>query len=259
MTTRSHPSPVMELLLEERSNPSDALSWQLALGAVVDSLPWMGNEPFEPYASAACPMPRLPQFIVELWFRPYAPDQQIELGTPGFLRPTNTPVVQPSTNSRWFTLPALQEGACLQTTTGPWLGAPSVAAFGMEDSDIQTGPDWFDEMESRAITPIFDARIAEIDSPEAWVWLVERFPSMLDGVNADVHNYQHDLAHWFSGHTLYEPHWPSVAQHYGAIHLTQLAYVLCAYAPIPCLDGVTTITGWGPDVTVWLRHPHGTQ
>lgn len=249
----------MELLLEERSDPGDALSWQLALGAVVDSLPWMGDEPFEPYAGTARPMPLLPPFIVELWSQPYAPARQVELGTPEFLRLTNSPVVQPSTSARWFTLPALLEGACLETTAGPWLGAPSVAAFGMEDSHIQTGPDWFDEMQARAIVPTFDARVAEIDSPEAWVRLVERFPSMFDGVNADVHSYQHDLAHWFSGHTLYEPHWPSVAQHYDAIHLTQLAYVQCAYAPIPCLDGVTTITGWGPDVTVWLRHPHGSQ
>lgn len=257
--TVAHSAPfrsVEELLRQELSAPTHALSWQLALGAVVDSLPWMDANPFEPCTATLRPVPPLPSFITELWSRPYMPAHQVQLGTPLLESPTPTPVVQPSMSARWSTVPAVQGGACLQTTTGPWLGAPCVAAFGMEDSYIQTGPDWFDEMETRTVLPSFDPCVYEVSSPAAWVRLVERYPSRFEDAKADLHCYQHDLAHWFSHHKLYEPHWPSVANDYDAIHLTQLAYLRCAYTAIPCLDGVTTVTGWGPDVTVWLRHPY---
>ncbi len=254
--TVAHSAPkwsIEKLLMQEHFTPNHALSWQISLGAIVDSLPWMGADPFEPCAAELQSIPPLPPSIIELWSQPYAPAQQIQLGTPLLESPKSALIIQPSTNARWSTLPTMREGACLETTTGPWLGAPCVAAFGMEDSYIQTGPDWFDDMESRPVLPSFEPRIYEVDSPVAWVRLVERYPSHFEDAKADLNRYQHDLAHWFPRHKLYEPHWPSVSNDYDAIHLTQLAYVRCAYTAIPCLDGVTTVTGWGPDVTVWLR------
>lgn len=253
---RSAPNWSVEgLLMQDHLAPNHALSWQVSLGAIVDSLPWMGADPFEPCAAELQSIPPLPPSIIELWSQPYAPAQQIQLGTPLLESPKSALIIQPPTNARWSTLPTMREGACLESTTGPWLGAPCVAAFGMEDSYIQTGPDWFDDMESRPVLPSFEPRIYEVDSPVAWVRLVERYPSHFEDAQADQNRYQHDLAHWFSHHKLYEPHWPSVSNDYDAIHLTQLAYVRCAYRAIPCLDGVTTVTGWGPDVTVWLRPP----
>ncbi|MDR2974145.1 MAG: hypothetical protein LBV00_05455 [Propionibacteriaceae bacterium] len=52
-----------------------------------------------------------------------------------------------------------------------------------------------------------------------------------------------------------EPDWAAVAEHYDVIHLTQLGYITCAYAPIPCLDGHTSVCGWGPDYACWLTYP----
>ncbi|MDO5676337.1 MAG: hypothetical protein Q4G35_02380 [Propionibacteriaceae bacterium] len=93
----------------------------------------------------------------------------------------------------------------------------------------------------------------EIDGARAWCRLTAEHPYLVaDGAAGGGSD---DLAGWFGGFKFYEPYWPAVAEHYDVIHLTQLAYLECAYAPLECIDGITSITGWGPDVAVWLIHP----
>ncbi len=253
MAGRGH-QPLMRLLHEQLARPSEELVWQIALGEVAASLPPMGPEPFDPFVRAGVPDVDVPPHVQQLWSRPFHVGQQIELGTPGFRQVPTGPVTQPSSRGRWWTLPQVGDGAaCLETTAGPCLGAPSVAAFGMEDAQNQTGPECIADIAWRAVEPVFEPRVYEIDGPEAWCRLIDRFPSTVAGSGRGRGDSW--LTQWFPGRVIHEPYWPDVAEQVDVVHLTQLAYLTCAYAPIPHGDGVTTVTGWGPDLAVWLRHP----
>ena len=261
-------SPMWGLLSDELAEPSTPLPWQIALGAVVDAMPPMGPEPFAPQSVRGRVADAVPEFMRQLWSRPCARDKQVELAwrSRGFLEPTCLPVVQSLAQGRWWTRPECGESLrgeppthyepCLVTTTGPWLSAPCVAAFGQEDSYGEPWPCGEEDMMWRPIVPVFEPRVYEIDNAAAWIHLVEAHPARFVST-AGAQQRTHGLELWFADHRLYEPDWPAVAQEWDAVHLTQLAYAECAYAVIPCLDGVTTITGWGPDATVWLRHPLG--
>ncbi|MCT2980769.1 hypothetical protein, partial [Propionibacterium freudenreichii] len=47
--------------------------------------------------------------------------------------------------------------------------------------------------------------------------------------------------------------WADVAKEYDAVHVTPRGYLLSAWAPIATEYGLTTLAGWGPDLTCWLR------
>lgn len=257
MTTPSR--PVWSWLGAELSNPSTPLPWQLALGAVVEALPPMGNEPFDPWAERGMPQD-LPGYLRQLWSEPFTVDRQVELTRRdwGFRPAADLPVVQPGFFGRWWTLPELRGGdgryaPCLRTTSGPWFTAPCVEAFGTEDSFMDLWPDAVEDMAWRPVVPLRPPRIYEVSSADAWCALVNQFPT--SHPPQKLTSSGQDLAHWFAGHRFWEPDWPRVAEQYDGVHLTQLAYLESAYAPLPVRDGVTTITGWGPDLTVWLHHP----
>ncbi|MGC4154647.1 MAG: hypothetical protein QM628_16450 [Propionicimonas sp.] len=186
--------------------------------------------------------------------------------------------VDPSV-SRWWTVPVHGDrsgriSTVLGTTRGPWLGTPCVGAFGEEDSSFDSP--WADEhahkdpdaiaetsaslgLRWRKLDSCIDQpRVFEITSTEDWITLTNFFPHVTHMRQLSRHGRQASTPwrSWLPPETLFvEPDWAAVATQYDAVHLTQLAYVTAAYTPIHCDQGLSLITGWGPDQTRWLTDP----
>lgn len=261
MTFNNHPHPVRNLLRAEIMRPGTVLPWQLALGQVMEQLPPFTGGDFQTGARPELNIAELPPWVREAWSQPFNAHHQIELTyvKHPFWEPGEWTLKEERNPSRWWTRPELMDGSTLlslHTTSGPWLGAPCVEAFGTEDSFFDPWPGGVDKMKWRRIIPEFEPRVYEVHSAAAWSHLVEAHPSLIsDGRPPRRNSLHRPLTEWFPGRRLYEPDWRAVAERFDVIHLTQLAYLECAYDAIPCLDGVTTVTGWGPDVAVWLKSP----
>lgn len=269
------PTPAVIRLLTEHftqksQSPTTLLDWQLALGQVTRQLPPTNNAIFDPWQKSQQSSLSLPDELRQAWGRRFDATAQVELAPRNerFWRAHTHTIVQSSVHDRWWTRPELNDAPafisefsrtnepCLVTTSGPWLEAPSVAAFGVEDNALQPWPEGSADLQWRPIKVESELRVYEVDSAQAWSDLVEMYPNLfVDGSQSAQGSY--GLAHWFAGHRFYEPYWPRVAQDFDVVHLTQLAYVESAYSPLPVFDGFTTISGWGPDVAMWLRNPSG--
>ena len=259
------PRPLVAMLAAERVMGSDLRDWQRALGEiVVEELPPMGPEPFVPSDWPLLSIDEvIPEPVRRAWSRPFQPESQVELATgPGkkFRPIQHHSVGQDDVNSRWWTLPVHRVPAhiageappyrmCLRTTSGPWCGAPSVEFWGAEDAFFDPWHLLEQEVPWRSVRPSFVPRVFEVRSADDWVQLVEAQPWWFPDDDDSV------LGEWFAGHRVVEPNWARVADSHDAVHVTQLGHLDCAYAAIPCLGGITTLAGWGPDVTIWLRDP----
>lgn len=274
MTTRNRcalatddlfPRPLLAMLAAERVQGVEIQRWQEALGEVmVEELPPMGPEPFDPWAWPQLSVDEVvPEPVRRAWSRPFQPASQVELATgprKEFRQTQHHPVGQDAVNSRWWTKPVHQVPAaaageappyrmCLRTTSGPWCGAPAVEFWGAEDAFFDPWHLLDQEVPWRPVRMGFAPRVFEVASAKDWVQLVEAQPWWFPEGGDSF------LGEWFAGHRVVEPDWARVARTHDAVHVTQLGYLDCAYAPIPCLGGGTTLAGWGPDVTIWLRDP----
>lgn len=254
------PHPVLAMLaaevaeeIEEGSHVTGVRDWQCALGEVVfDALPPMRPEPFSPWRWPLLQVSDVvPENVIQAWSQPFVVDAQVEMmtGRGQFRPPQRYPVGQDKPHGRWWTLPS---GSRLKTTSGPWLDAPSVELWGAEDAFFAPWHLLEREVLWRPVVPRFTPRVAEVTSAQDWAALVEAWPSHFP---SNAGRQQSFLGDWFTGHRIFEPDWAEVAQRYDVVHVTQVGYLECAYAPIPCLGGVTTMTGWGPDVALWLKDP----
>jgi hypothetical protein len=143
-------------------------------------------------------------------------------------------------SAHWWSTPAM---ASLVTTTRPLEGLGSVQLIWEEDSFGQR---------SAVIWPLTTTRtprVWEIDRPEAWVRLVDRYP--LDVTNARRHDWYSTtgrVGRWRI------PDWRAVAEEWDAVHLSVAGYLTTATRSLHVGDGgsATVLGGWNPDQTWWL-------
>lgn len=234
--------------------PPTLAAWQSALGKAVCEFPPMGPDQFEPAepTPTAEIMNSLPLDVAQAWTLPFQLDQQVELSNhSGFSMPECYQPTNSTYAGIWWTLPSIDGGYLIPTltTSGPWLDAPSVASFGVEDNWYEPWPHP-KAPASRMVRPRFTPRVYEVDTWESWVTLVNRYP-----FPRPRRRRPDEIQMWFGQAQFVEPDWALVAKDYDAVHLTQVAYVGGAYRKLPCSAGVTSICGWGPDLTAWLRNP----
>jgi hypothetical protein len=140
----------------------------------------------------------------------------------------------------WWSTPAT---ASVVTTTRRLPGLGSIALAWEEDSFGQR---------SASIWPLTTtgaARVWEVDRPQAWVRLVDRYP--LDVTNARRHD-------WYRATgrvgTWRIPDWSAVADDWDAVHVSVAGYLTTATRALHLDDGdaATVLAGWNPDQTWWL-------
>lgn len=140
----------------------------------------------------------------------------------------------------WWSTPA---PAALVTTTRPLPGLGSVRLIWEEDSPGE---------DRAAIWPVATTRaprVWEVDRPDAWAGLVERYP--LDVTHARRHDWYRTTGRdgaWCI------PDWPAVAADWDAVHVSVAGYLTTATRALPLAGGraATVLAGWNPDETWWL-------
>jgi hypothetical protein len=140
----------------------------------------------------------------------------------------------------WWSTPAM---ASLITTTRPLPGLGSIELAWEEDSFGQR---------SALVWPLTTTRVPrvwEIDGPEAWVRLVNRYP--LDVTNARRHDWYRTTGRVGTWRI---PNWRAVADECDAVHVSVAGYLTTATRALPLADGdsATVLAGWNPDQTWWL-------
>jgi hypothetical protein len=150
-------------------------------------------------------------------------------------------------SGHWWSTPAM---ASLVTTTRPLPGLGSVELAWQEDS---FGPR---EATIWALQPTRPPRVWEIDGPDAWVRLVDRYP--LDVTNGRRHDWYKTTGR--TG-TWCIPDWASVAADWDAVHLSVAGYLTTATRALTLADGeaATMLAGWNPDQAWWLTDALGTD
>ncbi len=253
--------------------PSELELFQ-ALGRIVESMPDWGrcNEVADDYSE------RLRAVAPKVWHSPLDASRQVN-STLNDIDWDDHPLdsmgpVSPSEGT-WWTTPWLSCSypPTAHTTRGPFLGAPCVAAFGVEDTAYENP--WLDpgnpETKLRWRShPVPDgSRVYEIDSSADWAALVEQYPCELDlrprerslkQRVSDGQLFQRTekpfscWKQWFpDADRVAVVDWAAVARDWDGVHVTIFGYLASAYAPIETRYGMSTMTGWGPDLTCWLR------
>lgn len=93
-----------------------------------------------------------------------------------------------------------------------------------------------------------DARVYEIDGPDAWAYLCRRYPVRVTAARRQVwYQTTGRIGLWVM------PDWAGVAQDVDTVHLTVAGYLATAGRAIPVADDFATVlAGWDPDQTYWL-------
>lgn len=114
--------------------------------------------------------------------------------------------------------------------------------------DLQEDSMGLDRASAGRLLPRPGVRVYEVDSPEAYAALVERYPLVV------TCSRRHDW--WRTTGVLGDPwlipDYAAVGLDYDAVHLTVLGYLATAGRAIPAAGGSTLLAGWDPDVTYWL-------
>jgi hypothetical protein len=140
----------------------------------------------------------------------------------------------------WWSTPAM---ASLVTTTRSLPGLGAIELAWEEDSFGQrSGLIW-------PLTTTRVPRVWEIDRPEGWVRLVDRYP--LDVTNARRHDWYKTTGRVGTWHM---PDWRAIADDWDAVHLSVAAYLTTATRVLPLADraSATVLAGCNPDQTWWL-------
>ena len=93
------------------------------------------------------------------------------------------------------------------------------------------------------------ARVWEIDGPQAWLRLVDRYP--LEVTHARRHDWYRTTGRVGAWQI---PDWDAVAADWDAVHLSIAGYLTTATRALPIADGeaASVLAGWNPDQTWWL-------
>ena len=133
--------------------------------------------------------------------------------------------------------------AALVSTTRPLadLGAIQLAwhedSLGFQDASIVS------------LTTVRAPKVWEIDQPQAWVDLVQRYPlDVTDECRDDWQRTTGREGAWFI------PDWNEVATEWDAVHVSVAGYLTTATRALPLAggDAATMLAGWNPDQTWWL-------
>lgn len=151
-------------------------------------------------------------------------------------RPTD---LDANVGGRWYSTPYVQG---LPSSTRALADPPAVELLWREDSLGE------EQVACQAVTVPAGARVYEIDGPEAFVHLVERYPLEL------TLSRRHD---WWRATgakgPLLIPDYAAVAADFHGVHLTVAGYLRTAGRALPTSGGATTVlAGWDPDKTWWL-------
>jgi hypothetical protein len=140
----------------------------------------------------------------------------------------------------WWSVPAL---ASLVTTARALEGLGSIELAWEEDSFGQ------DRAVIWPLTTTRVPRVWEIDRPEAWVRLVDRYP--LDVTNARRHDWYRTTGR-VGGWRI--PDWRAVAGEWDALHVSVAGYLTTATRALTLGDGdsATVLAGCNPDQSWWL-------
>jgi hypothetical protein len=97
-----------------------------------------------------------------------------------------------------------------------------------------------------------DARsrsVFSIDSPQAWLDLVEAFPLDVTPTRAETWSKVTGVnARWFI------PDWVAVAEEFDGVYLPVASYLEFAGTPMSTVAGQTLLLGWSADTTYWLTN-----
>ncbi|WP_166880140.1 hypothetical protein [Salinibacterium sp. ZJ450] len=139
----------------------------------------------------------------------------------------------------WWSIPP----SVLTRTTRSLRGRGPVGLWLVEDRF-----DWTAATTEQVPIPA-DARIYEIDGPQAWVDLCRRYP--LDVTASRRHDWYRTTGR--NGRWLV-PDWSRVQHDHDAVHLSVGGYLATAGLALPVADDwATVLAGWDPDQTYWLR------
>jgi hypothetical protein len=143
-------------------------------------------------------------------------------------------------SGHWWSTPAM---VSLVTTTRPLPGLGSVELVWEEDSP---GPR---DASIWTLEPTQPPRVWEIDGPQAWVRLTDRYP--LEVTNARRHDWYRTTGRAGAWRI---PDWAAVAADWDAVHLSVGGYLATATRPLVLADGeaATVLAGWNPDQAWWL-------
>ena len=136
--------------------------------------------------------------------------------------------------------------------SGRWWSTPSpsgLVATSREASGlalVEDGMGWSAaDVQPVAVDP--RARVFEVDGPEDWAHLVERFPLEVSASR------RHD---WWRAvgarEPLLVPDYVAVAQEWDAVHVSARGYLTTATLAVQTSRGTTVLAGWNPDHTWWL-------
>jgi len=149
--------------------------------------------------------------------------------------------LEASYSGLWWSTPAMAQ---LVTTTRPLPRLGSAALAWEEDSFGQgSAAVW-------SMQATFEPRVWEVDGPEAWTRLVDRYP--LDVTFARRHDWYRTTG--LAGRWRI-PDWDAVAEDWDAVHVSVAGYLTTATRALPLADGAsaTVLAGWNPDQAWWLR------
>lgn len=144
-----------------------------------------------------------------------------------------------------------------EVSSGTWWSKPpghltrSTAAWpGFGPAGLYLEEDSFGPMATRAtLVGSPPGKTYEIADAEAWAQLCRDYP--LNVTASREHVWGTSIGHsdrWVI------PDWQAMAADWDAVHLTIAGYLAAATTLIEVSDGIgSTIAGWGPDATFWLR------
>jgi len=141
--------------------------------------------------------------------------------------------------------------------SGPWWSIPTFTGLPVTTRELSSGgavgltlvEDGFGWTDAE-VTPVAvsaSANILEIDGPDDWLGLVERFP--LEVTRSRRHDWWRATgvdSRWFI------PDWFAASAVFDGVHLTIAGYLATAGRPLPVDGGHTVLANFGPDETYWL-------
>jgi hypothetical protein len=172
------------------------------------------------------------QEILDRW----APLQVMEEAVAQRERPVDPAA---SFSGTWWSRPALG-------LTGTTRALPAYGPMGLRF--VEDGLGWKTAEVQQIVVPA-NARIFEIDGPEAWADLTGRYPmEVTAGRRHDWYRVTGRTGRWVI------PDWSEVRHDFDAVHLTVRGYLTTAGVAVSVdAERSTVLAGWGPDATYWLR------
>ncbi|MBK4346755.1 hypothetical protein [Lacisediminihabitans changchengi] len=151
--------------------------------------------------------------------------------------------------------------------SGPWWSIPNFTGLAVTTREltrggpigltlVEDGFGWTDA-EATPVSVAPSARVLEIEGPEAWIGLVERFP--LEVTRSRRHNWWRATGvdgRWFI------PDWLAASTVFDGVHLTVAGYLATAGRALPVAGGHTVLANFNPDETYWLAdmvRPNGSK